>query len=519
MKVLIVDDEEHVREGIELAIDWDKFGVKERYQAENGLEALNMIRLHRPGVLFCDMSMPEMDGVQLLDLIREDNPDMKIIVVSGYNDFMYTRATIKANGVDYILKPFKKKDLEQALLQAVTSWKQRENSLRIERDTEFLLQQADFLVIEQKMTQFLKGDTSHYSEIKSYLLKSRLPIEHIRAAVILMRNSTTLIEQRFNGDGELFAFALINMAHESMEGYGSHQLFRLDEYRWLLLTAEDANYSLTNKLNHFIKKVTTAWEATIGLEVLTGTSHGATDLQHIQLQLVSARTALLQCNISSISAKCDNAYTEPGLSNLEMLLNIALEDGNKAFVAELIHGFAEELRTCNTLLLKDLQMYTKEANYMLERASRQISKDTADLSIPLWISYIAEWETKTIQQWWRLIEDSGADGYEGRGIQAIHEYIQQHFHENVTLSALSATFHFSPQYIAKKFKEMYNTTVVTYQTDLRMEKAKSLLAHTDMPIIKIAELVGYSDENYFSKVFRKHQGLPPLKYRKQARDS
>jgi two-component system response regulator YesN len=519
VKVLIVDDEEHVREGIELAIDWERFGVRERFQAENGLQALDMIRLHKPRVVFCDMSMPEMNGIQLLEVIREKYPDIQIIVVSGYNDYMYTRATIKANGIDYILKPFKKKDVEQALLQAVTLCKLREDTMRVDRDTEFLLKQADFLVIEQKMNQSLKEETPNYSELKGYFHKSKMAVECLRATIILMRDSPLCIEQRYDGNAELFAFALRNIASESLEEYGAHLLFRCDDYRWLLLTAEEPG-SLTNKLQYFINKMTADWSKIIGLEVLTGTSNGGTNLQQIQQQIDSARATLLE---SPISAAYDSAYdgddVKPSLSNQELLLNIALEDRNKAYVAEIIHGFAEELRTCRMLLFKNLQMMTKEANYMLERASRKLNKNVDDLSIPLWISSIAEWETKMIQQWWRLIEVSGMDGYESRGIQAIHEYIQQHFHENITLISLSEHFHFSPQYIAKKFKEMYNTTVVTYQTHLRMQKAKSLLMHTEMSVIKIAEIIGYADENYFSKVFRKQMGLPPLKYRKQVRGS
>ncbi|UUZ81280.1 helix-turn-helix transcriptional regulator [Paenibacillus sp. P26] len=84
---------------------------------------------------------------------------------------------------------------------------------------------------------------------------------------------------------------------------------------------------------------------------------------------------------------------------------------------------------------------------------------------------------------------------------------------------LSEKFHFSPQYIAKKFKELYNTTVMTYLTEPRMEKAKSLLIHTEMPVSEMAATLGYADENYFGKVFKKQTGSSPLQYRKQRRHS
>ncbi|MFH5185839.1 helix-turn-helix transcriptional regulator [Paenibacillus sp. TAB 01] len=162
-----------------------------------------------------------------------------------------------------------------------------------------------------------------------------------------------------------------------------------------------------------------------------------------------------------------------------------------------------------------------EANLLLEQASRLIRDEriAADIFLPVWISDLDEWEKLMIQQWWRLIEETGGEGFSSRGIQAIRDYMHRHFQDDLSLSVLSERFHFSPQYIAKKFKELYNTTVMTYLTELRMEKAKSLLIHTDMSVLDMAEALGYADENYFGKVFKKQTGLSPLQYRKQQRHS
>jgi len=102
MKALIVDDEEHVREGIELTIEWEQFGITELLQAEDGHEALEIIRYHKPVVVFCDMKMPGMNGIELLGHIREWNKETQIIVISGHDDFQYTHAAIKALSLIHI---------------------------------------------------------------------------------------------------------------------------------------------------------------------------------------------------------------------------------------------------------------------------------------------------------------------------------------------------------------------------------------------------------------------------------
>ncbi|MCZ8514459.1 response regulator [Paenibacillus filicis] len=523
MKVLIADDEEHVREGIELSVDWAKFGVTERLMAEDGREAIELIRRHHPGVLFCDMSMPGMDGTELLRLLREEGWDTQVIVVSGYDDFPYTRAAIRASGIDYLLKPFRKSDLEQALEKAAAAWRQRESLLREERETGYRLRQADALLDEQKLAVYFKGETAFHEGIRGIFYKIGLPPERLGVALVLPRNRSELVERRFYGDSELFVFAVNNIAHETLQPYGSHYLCRLDDYQWLLLTSMEGNrLRAAGDHRRHMDSVAEAWRRTLGLQALVGVCDAEARVETLQAAIGSARAALLKCDLMQGAAAAPGQSKDvPRLTDQDILLKAALTKGNKPYAADIIRSFASSLRDRGTLSLKDLQSCTVEANLLLERASRLRlnGKEPVDLFLPLWISDLDEWEKLLIQQWWRLMEEAGGEGGGNGGIQAIRDYMHRHFQEDLSLSTLSERFHFSPQYIAKKFKELYNTTVMTYLTELRMEKAKSLLERTELAVTELAQTLGYADENYFGKVFKKHTGLSPLQYRKQHRDS
>jgi two-component system response regulator YesN len=124
MKVLLVDDERHVQEAIHILLDWPKYGVSEVLYADNGKEALDILMHDNITIMFCDMRMPVMDGVQLLEEVRKRNMSVRVIAVSGYDDFQYTRATLLANGVDYVLKPFTRKSLEEAIELALAKHEQ-----------------------------------------------------------------------------------------------------------------------------------------------------------------------------------------------------------------------------------------------------------------------------------------------------------------------------------------------------------------------------------------------------------
>jgi two-component system response regulator YesN len=520
LKVLIVDDEEHVREGIELAIDWEKFGVTERLMAENGEQAIEIIRRDKPAVLFCDMSMPGMNGLELLNLIRNEGWEVQIIVVSGYDDFVYTKAAIRANGVDYILKPFRKKDLEQAFERATTAWQHTEISLRDKRETVHRLRQADAILDEQKLGLYFKGEAAFHEGIRKLIHKVGLPILYIRAAIILPRNRLNLVNQRFQGDDELFLFAVNNIAHETLRTYGSHYICRLDEYQWLLITGTDGKGRTAAEHKEYLNRVTDRWKSTLGLQVLVGFCETEAGVESLPNAIKEAKAALLQCDLlQSTSQKNQVKENVPRFMDQQILLT-ALKNKNKAHAEEIIHSFTVKLKEGGSLSLKDLQIYTIELNLLLEQASLNNStgKETTEL-IPLWISDLDEWEKVQIKQWWARIDQEGTGGISTRNVQTIHEYICRHFQEDISLSTLSEQFHFSPQYIAKKFKELYNTTVMTFLIDLRMEKATSFLIHTDMSVSQVANAVGYSDENYFGKVFRKQNGLSPLQFRKQQKDS
>lgn len=524
MKVLIVDDEEHVREGIELAVDWEKFGVAERLQAEDGAQALELIRLHKPAVMFCDMSMPGMDGMELLRRLREEGWDTQVIVVSGYDDFQYTRAAIRANGLDYLLKPFSKRDLEQVLEQAVASWREREESLEEERETGFRIKRADALVDEQKLAAYLRGETAFHEGVRGLLYKVGLPAERLWTALVLPSNRTDLVDRRFRGDRELFVFAVNNILHETLRVCGVHYLCRLDDYQWVLLTALPKEYQGAPEFRRCMDKAASAWRETLGLETLMGICDAPADAAGIQGAVAKARSTLLKSDIWK-GARPDHLRGElPRLTDQQLVLQSTLDTGKKAYAADIIRAYADSLRRRGSLRLKELQACTVEANLLLERAGRklQTGKSAADLMMPLWICDLHEWETTFIRHWWALMEEQGEerrDGMGNSGIEAIREYIQGHFQEDLSLSLLSERFHFSPQYIAKKFKELYNTTVMTYLTEIRMEKAQSLLRFTDKPVSEIANSLGYDDENYFGKVFKKHQGVSPLQFRKLHRGS
>ncbi|MBO2944598.1 response regulator [Paenibacillus sp. F411] len=514
MKVLIVDDEEHVREAIELSVDWGHYGIDQRLLASNGAEALELLREHRPEVMFCDMSMPRMDGTELLQRIREENENVQVIVISGHDDFRYTQAAIRAFGIDYLLKPFRRADLEKALEKAISVWEEKESLRSGLRESAYRMKQVDAMLEEQRLAGYLRGEIAYHDGIRPWFRKW-CDTEQLWVALMLPRNQLEIINRRLDGDAELYAFAVSNIVDEVLHSCRVWSFCRLDAYQWVLLIGADSQGADGSMFQLYVRRISAAWERTFGLTVFTGLCEEKTIVKDLPGALGSARVALLKSPVLPGSAAPSGPA--PRLSEQQQLLEAALQSGNRSYAAELIQSFVRSVRQRGALTLKELQAYTLEANLMLDRAGGHdpAGRELPGLQLPLWINDLEEWGRLLLQQWWRLMEESGSEGGGSRGVEAMREYMNGHYYEDISLSSLSERFHFSPQYISKKFKEMYNTTVVTYLTELRMEKAASLLSHTEMTVHDIAQRVGYGDENYFGKVFKKHTGFSPLQYRKQ----
>ena len=130
MKLLIVDDEELTRTGLISSIDWDSLGITEILQADDGVNGLEMARLHKPEIILCDVRMPRMTGIAMLERLEKILPDCVPIFMSGYSDKEYLKAAIKLKAVNYIEKPLHPEEVRDAVLEAQSLYRQKLRSHR-----------------------------------------------------------------------------------------------------------------------------------------------------------------------------------------------------------------------------------------------------------------------------------------------------------------------------------------------------------------------------------------------------
>ncbi|MCX4351128.1 MAG: response regulator [Lachnospiraceae bacterium] len=509
MKVIIVDDEVHMREAIELMIDWKSYRVQEVYYAQNGIEALKIIDEKKPDILLCDMEMPVMGGRELLREIMERQIKIQVIAVSGYSDFSYVYATLLANGVDYILKPFGKETLVNALEKAILKVQGEKEEAVKNRQHE----QMGLAVANQILQSFCRGEAISGKQIQEAFVKLGAENGKFLLVSVLSRNASEVIENKYEGDRELCFFAVGNVMRDIFKLYSFKQDIYVDEFNWqIFLQEKELNpFRVSDKMKIFEKKI----EEAVGLKITWVVSLEPVELHDLKNILGEQNGILRQRNvwgcgtIASLAEK--NPVQSDGVLSLELRIISVMENKDREMLKKIIRDYCSSLKRGGALKLQELQRCTADMNLLIGRlAARQEREAHAEL-LSLWINDIDLWEKEVLKRldllmdYFRMKEEPA---------EIIYAYIKEHFSEDITLSTIAAGLFQTPQYVARIFKNRYHMTIVTAITKMRIEKACELLKTGKRSVAQVAEMVGYEDENYFGRVFKKHTGQTPAQYRR-----
>ncbi len=522
MKVLIVDDEKHVREAIRYFVPWEKHQIAGIYEATNGQEAITIMQEQQPEIVFTDMRMPLMDGAELLEWLHTHYPNTKTIVISGYQDFNYVKPAIVYGGTDYLLKPLNSKQLIAAAEHAFQLWQEEEAERQQTLRQSMQLNVLRPLYWDKMLSDLVAGQVS-FQELKHSLseeLGMPLFAAECRLAVLSLQGADCRLLQRFHGDVGLTSFVLVNVCNEVLASKQSGIAFRSwqagAEIVVLLWSAVSEAEDLMRGINGSIKQ-------TYGVQMDIGLSYACEFPEGIQTAFHQARQGLNERNLLQREGRIHlyrEALGESGSvddyafdTQLEKL-KIAVLSGELDKMERVAEEWSVQLAGLPVLTESRLLRLQKEIAEALQRWRPEADihfepcYDHEGLfSAPLWRDGM-----KSLLQ--RLSQGSPQPP-DSRLVQEIREYLDQNYAKDMTLQHIAQRFFISRENVSRKFKQISGENLSDYLTALRIDKAKTLLHNTNLRLSQISELVGYEDEKYFSRVFKKATGQTPREYRKQ----
>lgn len=512
-KALIVDDEKMIRMGMKKVIPWEQLGIGEVYTAASATEALDVLENYKPQIMITDIQMNGMTDLELIEKARDIIPELRVIVLTGYDNFEYARQSLRLQVQDFFLKPIEEENLSRVLKEQVAYLNEAEEEKR-----NFLLRQRTQGTAEQmELEKCIRGIITRSKESSEFM---------------------GVLEQYYGFQMDQGLQIVLIMPAQNYSGQESEQDFHEMSVKNICMSVVDAQG----------KGITFSDDGIIGIVYFT--EEESSVLEHIE-----ELSGILKDEFDT-NPKIVMGSAVSGFSNLHISYNDAkyLLDTEKESIQDIIQTFGEQNKnnifrdifselkgimcsnTGNTeYVMKAFRTFAKATkSYNLSQQTvRRLCFEMASATYFAYMGESKETESGRLDALSKsLLSANREEACEvtemllnqmlGKEEESVHEivdkakyYISEHLTEELTVSNIAASLYITPNYFSRLFKRVTKEGCNEYIVRKRIEKAKSLLETTSLKTGKIAMMVGYRDTNYFSLAFKKHTGKSPTKYREE----
>ncbi|OMF21949.1 DNA-binding response regulator [Paenibacillus sp. FSL H8-0548] len=531
-KIAIVDDERQVLQGMKRVIPWDELDAVWIGEAMNGADGLDMIRATKPDIVITDIYMPAMNGLDMIEQLRKEGFNGKIIILSGYSDFEHARQALRYNVSDYVSKPISVPTLKSILCKVIRE---------IDEDEEKKIKQDE---IEQKLMiyePFIEKEWVRSAAVGT-LDSSYQDGEHLPYPYRYWSESSHVVigldlvhDARASGlslsDWNLYRFAISNIVCEiARKIFPEIEYAELHSTRAVLIVHPESNdhEQVEQKLQDLGIKMIDSIKSYLKLGMRVGigslkeswtkipesTEEGFRAIDLREHRLIS--TYDLYAYSKNMSNEQKSVVLFP--VKFSFKLASAIKSAQEAEAQQLVAEYIGELETQKGITKNYVQMLGSELwgiiTYCLYEAglvlddlftNDQIAKELVELTEP---EQLAKWLSAKISIICCSRQCKGSSKHR-QVVDFITQYIHEHYADEVTLADLSDKVFISRNHLSIIFKNMTGETFNTYLTRVRIEKARELLLERNMLVYEVAEQVGYKNVPYFSTLFKKMTGMNP----------
>lgn len=536
IKVFLVEDEVIIRSGVKKSINWEQEGYEFVGEASDGELAYPMILKEKPDILITDIRMPFMDGLELSRLVKKELPDIKILILSGYDEFEYAKKAIKIGVTEYLLKPISAAKLTE-VLNAVAETIRQENEEKNLLETYFAEMREN--TERDKMRLFeklLMGDLS-MGEILEAGERFGMNLGASCYKIVLFKILANL-ENHVYAEQMVDACSSVEQAASMMEGV---YVFQRGVEGWaFLLTAQDEK-SMEESAKILYQNLKQAMKNYTQLEYFGGIGSTVPRIRSLKQSFREADRAFAarfveEANQIISQKEFEKSQMEEGLKMqgvvqigksremLQKFLSNGTREEVKAFSDAYISRIEEEnirstmvrqyvvIDVCIVIL--SFCERISSANRLQEEAE-ELQKMMQKIHS---LSEIKKYVVRLLNEAIELRDAESGRRYSDL-IAAAKKEIENHYMtEEISLNTVAISVGMSPSYFSSIFSKEAGKTFVEYLTEVRIEKAKEFLMCSSMKTSEIGYEVGYKDPHYFSYIFKKVQGCSPQEYRARGKE-
>jgi two-component system response regulator YesN len=533
LKLLIVDDEAEIREGILHSIPWEEHGIVIAGLAANGREALRMISEMKPDFMLLDIRMPVMNGLEVLEILAEQQSPLKVIVLSGYDDFSYCQRALRFGVSDYLLKPCRPKEILDALVKLINQInlekeqaRQWDGLLQKFRENIPILRENLIISLIQHKPADDKAALTRWNLYQMQVTPQNIGIALVR--IDEQHKLTSLSRNEF----ELTKFSLYQQV-EAITQQPPVLKTAISYFHDNVIILWNVDEETPDLFSRRMEQLRFHVETNMPVTITIGLGEPANDLSELQAAFHSAILALEHGfwegpnRIIHYSQVINDGFSENRtLIQEENLIVHCIRTNDPQRLEPALQSFFANLsipgkNSKDSIHKMITALICSVYHVCLERGMNTDSIFGPNLAIldelPR-IETLNELHARILLCFRQIIELHPLQKTQSKMVTQAVNYIEDHFAEDLNLEIIAKIVFVSPGYLSTSFKLVLQKNFVDYLAEVRVRKAKELLKDFHLKIYEIADKIGYKDEKYFSQIFKKITGMTPNQYRVSVKD-
>ena len=540
IKVFLVEDEMVIRRGIKNSIDWEKEGYIFCGEASDGELAYPMIIKEKPDILITDIRMPFMDGLELCKLVKKELPNIKILILSGYDEFDYAKEAIRLGVTEYLLKPISSGKLLEALNGVSESIRREKEDKDLVRKYMEEMRENTEHEKQKFFEQMIAGNLSMADALetgKKYEMNLSAGMYNL-----LLFRFTLGEENRKSGE-------LLGEAEYAIEKLTERLEYVFEFQRgvegWAFLLMADNEEQMSERVKELSKDLEEIMKNYSTIAYFGGIGQPVARLRELEESFREAERALaarftMELNriisvedirmAQNVDTLDDIEITSFGeiektRTMLEKFLNNGAEDEIDEFVDVYINELPEEnLKSVlmRQYIIMDAYIVMMSFCEKIEGIEGEMQAQSEELKNSMKTIQTLEEIKNYIRMLLKKIIGV-RDTISGRRYSDIIEIAKDqirktYMSDEISLNTIAAEVGMSPSYFSSIFSKEMGKTFVEYLTEIRMDRAKELLMCSSMKTSEIGYEVGYKDPHYFSYIFKKTQNCTPKELRARGKE-
>ncbi len=485
MRVLVVEDEKLIRQGIKTMIQKSSIQIEEILECKNGEEALEVLSKEVIDILFTDIKMPKMDGLQLIQNIYDKPNKPEIVIISGYDDFTYAVEALRWGAGEYVLKPVHREDITKILTKLEKIVAQKKDNIQKETDFKSLLEQfLKYILINKNIT------TDEFRKINNAIDGELLDNEAYKVYCWYT------IKQSESFDGQKDVIYL-----EDIEGYRILIVKQSTEYEVLERFEGIQAIGISNSHQglHALRQGYT--EAYMSRNYAYLNKYKYTNYSEIQNKEKSEKAAN-EIDITKFVQQLGTERVQEGSDQFSRLFE------QKTVVYNDYQDFEETLKNVLQQTASTYQVIIENNQLEKPMLEKFLKHESLEIYKKLFNEYIEAINRSVLQE--------HEDFKSKQKMKEALAYININYNKDLNMAVVSNYVSMNYSFFSQIFKEYTGMNFVNYIKEIRINKSKELLANTREKVAAIGCLVGYENEKHFMKVFKSVMGVSPTEYRKNA---